>query len=741
MAEEQIIIDVEIKSDEAKKKTIALTQLIEKQRQELLKYRKELKASGGENQNAAAKVAELSEKIKANNKELRRAQNEANAEANSINALRSSINKLNAERNTLNTSIKEEAKRFNELTETLNKQRGELNKISKEAGSFKDNIGNYTESVKQAFRETEFFGVSIDKLELAFNQTRAVLTSSIKSLGLFRLALIATGVGAFVVVLGSLIAFFTRTQKGIDLVNRELAAFGTSASVVIDALAKIGEGLVDFISGLSDVEFSWGKTIDVITDIAKTFVDTQITLFTSLKDIIIGAVTLDSEQIEKGLNGYKELFKQIAQGAKDLANKAGVDLDKVAADAVEVNKKARQIEKERQALRDREIKSRTVIAALDREINKQREIAAKDLDPVEKQKALEKSIDLVNKRTAIQIGLKSKELELLDREQALASNLAQDDAERASLAAEIIELQARASAERRESLSQIAGIEKSERARQLKESQKLSESLTKLRQEDNEKLREKDNERLADVISSSQAEVAERIRAADTINKREQVLQEAREKRFEDEKQARADLLSASSNFFGEAAALAADSFGEQSAAARASFEIQKRLSQAQIIVAGVTEVQEIFKTYASSGPFGAILAAVQTAAAVARTANAVAQVNQTGFAKGGYTGDGGRLEPAGVVHKGEFVVSKSRVKALGGPQKLSSMTGQPMNATSRSFSGGGIASRAIENQVNANLSAQAIADAVSNVKIFAAISDINTAQTKRQNVLNIADQ
>jgi phage-related minor tail protein len=36
------------------------------------------------------------------------------------------------------------------------------------------------------------------------------------------------------------------------------------------------------------------------------------------------------------------------------------------------------------------------------------------------------------------------------------------------------------------------------------------------------------------------------------------------------------------------------------------------------------------------------------------------------GFAGGGYTGDGGKNEPAGVVHKGEYVFTKAQTKALG---------------------------------------------------------------------------
>ncbi len=46
------------------------------------------------------------------------------------------------------------------------------------------------------------------------------------------------------------------------------------------------------------------------------------------------------------------------------------------------------------------------------------------------------------------------------------------------------------------------------------------------------------------------------------------------------------------------------------------------------------------------------------------------------GFADGGYTGDGGKYEPAGVVHKGEYVLSQSHLGLLGGPQAVEAMLG-----------------------------------------------------------------
>lgn len=43
-------------------------------------------------------------------------------------------------------------------------------------------------------------------------------------------------------------------------------------------------------------------------------------------------------------------------------------------------------------------------------------------------------------------------------------------------------------------------------------------------------------------------------------------------------------------------------------------------------------------------------------------------------FAEGGYTGDGGKYQPAGVVHKGEYVFDQSAVKAAGGPAAMEAM-------------------------------------------------------------------
>ncbi|MDV7511913.1 hypothetical protein R4524_18635, partial [Acinetobacter baumannii] len=57
-------------------------------------------------------------------------------------------------------------------------------------------------------------------------------------------------------------------------------------------------------------------------------------------------------------------------------------------------------------------------------------------------------------------------------------------------------------------------------------------------------------------------------------------------------------------------------------------------------------------------------------AGAVAQGASIIANIRaikDQGFADGGYTGSGGKYEPAGIVHKGEVVWSQEDIRRWGG--------------------------------------------------------------------------
>ncbi|MBS0218077.1 MAG: phage tail length tape measure family protein [Proteobacteria bacterium] len=92
---------------------------------------------------------------------------------------------------------------------------------------------------------------------------------------------------------------------------------------------------------------------------------------------------------------------------------------------------------------------------------------------------------------------------------------------------------------------------------------------------------------------------------------------------------------------------------------------IGKAAAVAEATIQGILAVQKALAS--SAPPYSYVLAAAAGAAAAVNVANIVN--TPTGYDTGGYTGDGGRLEPAGIVHKGEGVLNQREIAALGGEQ------------------------------------------------------------------------
>lgn len=105
--------------------------------------------------------------------------------------------------------------------------------------------------------------------------------------------------------------------------------------------------------------------------------------------------------------------------------------------------------------------------------------------------------------------------------------------------------------------------------------------------------------------------------------------------------------------------------------------------------IAGLTRNSE--QNPANAVTFGAA-GAIQFAAGLIRIIANIGQARQAlaSFASGGYTGPGGKYEPAGIVHKGEVVFNQSDVAALGGPAAVNSM-----RPTFKGYADGGIVSNA----------------------------------------------
>ncbi|WP_407289444.1 phage tail length tape measure family protein [Raoultella planticola] len=144
------------------------------------------------------------------------------------------------------------------------------------------------------------------------------------------------------------------------------------------------------------------------------------------------------------------------------------------------------------------------------------------------------------------------------------------------------------------------------------------------------------------------------------------------------EAQKNAIITSTTQSMMDSGLSILANGFGEQSGIYKAAFAASKAYAIAQSMVAINAGIAQ-----AASLPFPSNLMAMATVAM--ETANIVSNIKavaDTGFASGGYTGPGGKYQPAGIVHKGEYVFDQASTNRIGVSQLEALRNGQPLDAT-----------------------------------------------------------
>lgn len=132
---------------------------------------------------------------------------------------------------------------------------------------------------------------------------------------------------------------------------------------------------------------------------------------------------------------------------------------------------------------------------------------------------------------------------------------------------------------------------------------------------------------------------------------KETLYQDYQRRRVELEKASTEQLLDSTANLLGTLSSLAKQGSAEQKALAVAEAIINTYL--------GATKALTL--------PYPAnLIAAATTIATGLASVSKIMNTTPQGFAEGGYTGPGGKYEPAGVVHRGEYVLPQEVVNAIG---------------------------------------------------------------------------
>ena len=141
-----------------------------------------------------------------------------------------------------------------------------------------DSAKSFNRTIIGAAKNIKVFGVSINDVQQLLGKKRAQLKAvgtGLRSvnglLKAFKVALAATGVGAIVLALGSLVSLLTRTQRGIDFVNTVVAQASATVDVFVDRLSGLGDAIVklfqrDFAGAAEEAKAAFSGVVDEIRE-------------------------------------------------------------------------------------------------------------------------------------------------------------------------------------------------------------------------------------------------------------------------------------------------------------------------------------------------------------------------------------------------------------------------------------------------------------------------------------------
>lgn len=485
MAEESILLRVGIDENQIARSESAIIEA-RKEIDKLKSAQKELADEGKKNtveyvRNETA-LKGLTTTVRENQRVLNASQKIQTANKGSIAELRANVSRLKQEYVDLSEEQRNNTKVGGALQKELLAQTETLKELEAEIGVTGRNVGNYTASILEATDGTGLFAKAQQALATAQKVATAATQGGTIATQSFGKALIATGIGAFIVLLGSLIAFLTRTQEGMDKVAQATEAVGTFVAVVFDEFSRLGKQVVDSI----------------------------IPTFKGLGEILAGIFTLDFDRVTDGFNQVSDAVSGIE----------GVNILEVGANAVQAAKDAAALTKQ---LQD--------VVRAEKDLDLERAQSRQRLEQLKKvgddvTKSIEERADALREAEALETGLEQKAINLqkeririlkaqnelsdstdADRNRVIDAEIALANLQQESTTKQI-ELQNKLNAINKEAATQVAATAKEAADRQTKAD---AEALKKAQELQNEL-----NATYAEALKRRQAETDLAVR--DSLN-------------------------------------------------------------------------------------------------------------------------------------------------------------------------------------------------------------------------------
>lgn len=592
MAEETILLDVQIDQSDAQKQLVQTEKNLLNLKKQQAELTKEYKAGKISQDDYVQANLRLQKSISKENDQKRTLTKLIDTESNSRNALKNQVSTLTKEYDNLNRSTEAGAKRAQQLEKELKDLNAEITKSSKSAGLFKDQIGNYPDQfakigggIAKATDEIQPFGQSVSGASAS-------------------LAKFASPAGIAIGLLTGMATLYANSAAGakdLEFASNQLSA-ATSilsnrfAELVTSADTPEGEGF-----------------FSTLTTAALAYFDVSLAVEARIK--AQAQATIKNLEVSRALAAG---FAKDDERRAELARRMRDDEDK------SLEERLAQTDKIDKAFAQSQARTTAVIQA---------QIAAV--------KEANKNWKLIPE---VLLRISQLEGEIKDKEEEITGKLTENDTARRNILKLIQEQRdlekGLANADKRllDFAPESAGkLQQRTGADFLKDSKsqelKITTDFNKLILDENKKLYEQDL-----IFKKRSAQAKEAVDRAQL--------------------QTLAVGLDAASSLFDQASA---------------QFRI---LATAQTLISTYLSAQRAFESQAGIPIVGPELGALAAAQAIISGLARVAAINGVQFAEGGYTGAGSKWQPAGIVHKGEYVAPQTVVNSPAAKPHIAALEG-----------------------------------------------------------------
>lgn len=272
-----------------------------------------------------------------------------NAERGTIEQLREQNAMLNRVRNRTNLDTEEGRAQLVLINKRLDDNNEKIKENVDQYTQQKIGIGDYASGVKEALLSNELFGGSIQDINSAFksfkpltdfalgfikgwssevktgtkatenmnkvNKMAFITTNTLSgAFKLLKIAIASTGIGLLVIALGSLIAYLTTTQSGMNALSR-----------VTVPLQEVFSHLLSIFQGIGKIVFD--KPLESLKNIYNVVKDQVMRQLESLWKMIKGISTFNWDLAKEGLQDMKDQADENKESIKGMWNeyKKGAD--------------------------------------------------------------------------------------------------------------------------------------------------------------------------------------------------------------------------------------------------------------------------------------------------------------------------------------------------------------------------------------------------------------------------------